>query len=152
MLLIDVPFSVAFLKMDLPEQVTDNRKYFYFICKLCCHNLLCFNRPILIIKHVKVLILTSEHSTYVTSHKQQIRSLIHESREECSKTIKAQTFLCYTYLSVYVCDTSEPSHVLIYSNTFPDYRVPALNIGLTSHIFLSHGSSPTHWLSLYPVI
>lgn len=39
--------------MDLPEQVTDNRGYFYFICTLGCHNLLCFNRPILIIKICK---------------------------------------------------------------------------------------------------
>lgn len=33
-------FLMTFLKMDLPEQVADNREYLCFSCTLCCHNLL----------------------------------------------------------------------------------------------------------------
>ena len=44
-------------------------EYFYFICTLCCQNLLCFNRPILIIKN-SFWFIEALHSFRLNKHTQ----------------------------------------------------------------------------------
>lgn len=48
----EVRFSLSFswLFLNGSSRASNNRGNFYFVCTHCCHDLLCFNRPFLIIK------------------------------------------------------------------------------------------------------
>lgn len=137
--------------MDLPEQVTDNREYFYFICTLCCHNLLCFNRPILIIKTCKgtdfdfviwkscICLCWTHPEPEIAKHEvgRLIREIFREEQKEENSRQLAWALFPAAHIQARItieehlclCDTSEPSQARLHCDTFPDYRVSSLNIG-----------------------
>lgn len=123
--------------------MTDNREYFYFLCTLCCHNLLCWNRPILIIKTCKA-----------TRFDFVILTLCMRFGEQTCPRLEAPAArLVCVHVCVYVCVCiryrERPSQALLDCGILPDYRVSSLNVGLTPLLLLSQARSlpPTGYCS-----
>lgn len=130
MLLINFFCFLNYFFKRIFQSKTDNREYFYFLCTLCCHNLLCWNRPILIIKTCKATGFDFVILTLCMRFSEKKKKTCPRLEAPAARLVCARARVCVRY-------RERPSQALLDCGILPDYRVSSLNVGLTPLLLLS---------------